>query len=94
MQLNRAAARTNLALLAALQPQDLRSHEPVDARAVFERVDVDGLLRILPDTGRVTSLASIFIHESVPDDELIGLFGFRAGRALEATAFYATPLNA
>ena len=66
-QLNRAAGRINLALLAQLHPRDLRTGEPVDVAALL---DVGEFLRVPAASGRVESIASVFLHPLVRDDEI------------------------
>lgn len=69
-QLNRAAARVNIALLSTLGPQDLRTGEPIDVPRLLGSDDPSGLLR-LPGAGESgTSLANVFLHPGLSDDEL------------------------
>ena len=68
VQLNRAAARANLALLASLGPLDLTSGEPVDVSRVLDTEDSPGLLRLPGPSGRVESLASVFVHPQLDDE--------------------------
>lgn len=66
-QLNRAASRINLALLAQLRPLDLQTGEEVDVPALLD----DGeLLRIPSATGRVDSIACMFLNPMIRDDEI------------------------
>lgn len=69
-QLNRAAARVNIALLSTLEPQDFRTGEPIDVSRLLDGDDPAGSLRITGTDGRVTSLASIFLHPGLDDDEI------------------------
>lgn len=66
-QLNRAASRINLALLDQLQPADFQTGEPVDVPALL---DGGELLRIPSGSGSVDSIACIFLHPALRDDEL------------------------
>lgn len=70
-QLNRAAARANVALLSGLAPRDFESGQPLDLPALFDNPDADPLLmRLVGTSGRVDSLANLFIHPPVRDDEI------------------------
>jgi Protein of unknown function DUF262 len=66
-QLNRAAGRINLALLAQLNPLELQTGEPVDVAALL---DGGEFLRIPAATGKVGSIASVFLHPPLRDDEI------------------------
>ena len=90
MQLNRAAGRANLALLASLGPLDLTSGEPVDVSRVLDTENSPGLLRLPGPSGRVESLASIFVHPQL-DDEATEVITAASSRAL---ASHCVPPNA
>lgn len=66
-QLNRAASRINLALLNQLHPLDLRTGEPVDVPALLDGGEG---LRIPWAGGHVNSIANVFLHASLRDDEV------------------------
>lgn len=66
VQLNRAAARLNLALLNAMRPIDLRTGEPVDVAALLDRDDVAPLQVIAQAPGLVDRL----LHPPLDDDEV------------------------
>jgi hypothetical protein len=66
-QLNRAAARINLALLDHLDPLDLRTGKPVDVAALLDRGE---MLRIASSTGRVDAIACVFLNQPIRDDEV------------------------
>jgi hypothetical protein len=70
VQLNRAAGRVNLSLLASLGPRELTTGETLDATALFDDHDGGGLLRVPSESGRVESLASVFVHPTLPDDQV------------------------
>ena len=70
-QLNRAAARANLALLSSLEPRDFRSGDRIDVSSLLDSEDSGGPLRIPASSGRVETLASVFVHSQVADDELV-----------------------
>jgi hypothetical protein len=80
-QLNRAAGRINLALLAQLHPLDLRTDEEVDVPALL---DGGEFLRIPSVVGRVESIASAFLHPPMRDDQIIEVF-FEASDAALAS---------
>jgi len=72
-QLNRAAARANVALLSTLSPLDLETGDPIDVAQVLD--DPSGLLRVPAASGRVESLASVLLHPAISDDAIEGLIG-------------------
>jgi hypothetical protein len=67
-QLNRAAARANVALLASLGPRDFSTGELLDTSAVLGAEDA-GLLRLTGPSNRVESLASVFVHPPLPEED-------------------------
>lgn len=69
IQLNRAAARANVALLASLEPRDLSSGQPIDVPALLD-VENGRLLRLPDQKGAVGVLSQIFVHPPLRDDEL------------------------
>jgi hypothetical protein len=70
-QLNRAAGRINLALVAQLEPVDLQTGEPIDVSALL---DGGEFLRVPLPSGRVESIASVFLHPPLRDDEVAETF--------------------
>lgn len=66
-QLNRAASRINLALLNQLHPLDLQTDELIDVPALLDSGEG---LRIPWANGRVNSIANVFLHPTLRDDEL------------------------
>ncbi|HUN78460.1 MAG TPA: DUF262 domain-containing protein [Solirubrobacteraceae bacterium] len=70
-QLNRAAGRLNIALLNRLQPLNLRDGKPVDVAALLDEGE---LLRIPSRSGRFDSIASVFLHPALRDDEIADTF--------------------
>jgi hypothetical protein len=82
-QLNRAASRINLALLDQLHPLDLQTGERVDVPALL---DGGELLRIPSSSGSVDSIASVFLHATLRDDELTGVFANASLEALQSHA--------
>jgi hypothetical protein len=70
-QLNRAAGRINLGLLAQLHPLDLETEEEVDIPALL---DAGEFLRIPSASGRVESIASAFLHPPIRDDQIVETF--------------------
>lgn len=85
-QLNRAAARVNIALLSTLDPKDLRDGEPIDVSQLLDTDDPAGLLRIPGADGRVASLASVFLHPSLDDDEIADVLAGAPDDALKSQA--------
>jgi len=83
-QLNRAAGRVNIALLNTLEPRDLRSGEPIDASQVLDTEDPAALLRIPGSNGRVASLANIFLHPALDDDEILDVIAGAPDEALRS----------
>jgi hypothetical protein len=69
-QLNRAAGRVNLALLAQLSPLNLETGKSVDVPALLDEGEP---LRLLSEDGRVDSIANLFLHPPVRDDEFVEL---------------------
>jgi hypothetical protein len=65
-QLNRAASRINLALLYQLHPRSLLTGEPVDVPALL---DGGGFLRIPSPSGRIDTIACVFLNPPLRDDE-------------------------
>jgi hypothetical protein len=87
IQLNRAAARISLALLSSLGPRDFRTGEPIDLPLLLDRADeAESLLRITPQSGRVRSLASVFLHEALTDDETFDTIASAAPEVLQSHA--------
>jgi hypothetical protein len=70
-QLNRAAGRINVALLDRLHPLDLRDGKEVDVAALLEEGE---LLRVALKAGRVDSVAGVFLHAPLRDDEIAEAF--------------------
>jgi hypothetical protein len=70
-QLNRAAGRINLALLDQLHPHSLRTGEPVDVPALL---DGGEFLRIPSPTGRIDTIACVFLNPPLRDDEIAEAF--------------------
>lgn len=65
VQLNKAATKLNVALLAALRPQDLETGELIDVGALLDDDGADALLEIVP---RATPrLAARLLHGAVED---------------------------
>ncbi len=69
-QLNRAAGRVNLALLAQLNPLDLETGKSIDVPALLDEGEP---LRLLSADGRVESIANLFLHPPPRDDEFVEL---------------------
>lgn len=88
IQLNRAAARVNVALLSTLGPLDLRTGEPIDVPRLLGSDAPGGLLRLPTVGGSGTSLANLLLHPSLDDDEL---FEVLAGASSEARSSHAIP---
>lgn len=85
-QLNRAAARVNIALLSGLEPRDFRTGEQVDVSRLLGSDDPSGPLRIPDSNGRVTSLASVFLHPGLDDDEVFEVISRAPENALQSHA--------
>lgn len=68
VQLNKAAAKMNIALLSSLHPRNLRDGEPVDVGALLDDDGSQALLEIVPDS--VPQLAGRLLHGAV-DDEIV-----------------------
>jgi hypothetical protein len=66
-QLNRAAGRINLALLAHLDPVNLETGEAIDLPALL---DAGELLRVPSEAGGLDSLANLFLHPPLRDDRI------------------------
>jgi len=77
VQLNKAAAKMNIALLSSLHPRDLRDGEVIDVGALLDDDGSQALLEIVPETNPL--LAGRLLHGAV-DDELV------SPRLLEATS--------
>jgi hypothetical protein len=80
VQLNRAAARLNLALLNAMRPLDLRSGEPVDTAALLDRDDLPPFQTVAP----VSGLAGRILHPPLDDDELQAIISEAPPELLES----------
>jgi hypothetical protein len=83
-QLNRAASRINLALLAHLRPLDLQTGDEVDVPALLDEGE---LLRIPSATGRVDSIASVFLNSVVRDDEIAETLATASVKVLASHGF-------
>lgn len=70
IQLNRAAARANVALLSTLEPRDLVTGEAIDVPALLDQHEV-ALVRITSTDAKTRSLANVFIHPPLSDDEVV-----------------------
>jgi hypothetical protein len=81
VQLNRAAARLNVALLNAMRPLDLRTDEPVDVAALLDRDDPPFQV-IAPEAGLVGRL----LHPAVDDDDLSAVLVAASEAALSSHA--------
>jgi hypothetical protein len=68
VQLNKASAKMNVALLASLRPQELRGGELVDVGALLDDDGAHALLEVVPDAD--PQLAGRLLHPAV-DDELV-----------------------
>jgi hypothetical protein len=68
VQLNKAAAKTNIALLSSLRPRDLRDGEVIDVGALLDDDGSQALLEILPDAAPL--LAGRLLHGAL-DDTLV-----------------------
>lgn len=66
VQLNRAAARLNVALLNAMRPLDLRTGDPVDVAGLLDRDDISPFLVLSDAAGLIGRL----LHPPIEDDEL------------------------
>jgi hypothetical protein len=72
-QLNRAAARANVSLMASMGPRDLDTGERIDVGRLFDTPG-EGLVRVAdPADPRQQSLATLFVHPTPGDDDLTGL---------------------
>jgi hypothetical protein len=87
-QLNRAAGRINLALLAHLHPLELETGGDVDVPALL---DGGELLRLPLESGGIDSIASIFLHPPLRDDQLADAF---AGASADSLASHGLPRDA
>ncbi len=66
VQLNKATTRTNVSLLAALGPRDLRTGDEIDVGDLLNDDGADALLEIVAATER--RLAGRLLHPAVADD--------------------------
>lgn len=78
-QLNRAAGRINLALLAHLDPINLETGEDIDLPALL---DAGELLRVPSSGGSIESIANLFLHPPLRDDRILDVLENAADTAL------------
>ncbi|MGI8757282.1 MAG: DUF262 domain-containing protein, partial [Acidimicrobiales bacterium] len=71
VQLNKAAAKTNVALLSALHPLSLRDGDPVDVGALLDDDGADALLEIAPDA--TPQLAGRLLHDALDGEAVLPL---------------------
>lgn len=68
VQLNKAASKLNISLLASLHPRDLRDGSAVDVGALLEDDGADALLEVVASSS--PRLAGRLLHPAVDDGEL------------------------
>jgi hypothetical protein len=71
VQLNKAAAKMNVALLSSLRPRDLRDGELVDVGDLLDDDEPQAFLEVVPSTN--PALAGRLLHGTVTDDDVSAL---------------------
>jgi hypothetical protein len=92
VQLNKAATKMNIALLASLQPLDLRDGSPIDVGELLETAGSEALLEVVADAE--PRLAGRLLHPTAGESDIGSLLVQASPRALASHAIPADAVQA